>query len=341
VTTSDAPGDSESSEEVAGAAQPAVAGRRARVRRAGHGPRSRPMVAWLGRAALRAASWPSYRVIYRVGGWLGLAQFHLPGRSRAATRVNLKLCLPELDDARRKQLERASLIETGRTMFELGALWHWNRERVSALVREFDGEGVLAAALAEGRGVILLTPHLGAWELCCAFISLRHPLTALYRAPNVLEMDAVYTRARQRFGAKLVTADATGVRTLHRALHDGEVGGILPDQDPGRGSGIFVPYFGVAANTSVLVARLASKLRVPVLFIWAERLPRGAGFRIHIERASAELGDSDPERATRALNREVERLVRRLPEQYLWSYKRFRYRPPGEASPYREAASDE
>jgi KDO2-lipid IV(A) lauroyltransferase len=174
-----------------------------------------------------------------------------------------------------------------------------------------------------------------------AFVSQRYPITCLYRPPNVLEMDAVYTRARERFGAKLVPADATGVRALHRALHDGAVGGILPDQDPGRGSGIFVPYFGVAANTSVLPVRLASKLRLPVLFIWAERLPRAAGFRIHIERAADDLGDPDPERATTALNREVERLVRRLPEQYLWSYKRFRYRPPGEPSPYKEAAGDE
>jgi KDO2-lipid IV(A) lauroyltransferase len=339
--SSDAQGDSASSEPTEAGAQSTPAGRRARPRRAGHGPRSRPWVALLGRAALRIASWPSYRTLYHLGGWLGLAQFYLPGRSRSATRVNLRLCLPELDSAARKQLERASLIESGRTMLELGAIWGWDRERVSALMREVVGEDLLRDAHAEGRGVIMMTPHLGAWELCCPFLSLRYPFTCIYRPPNVLEMDAVYTRARERFGAKLVPADATGVRALHRAIHDGGLGGILPDQDPGRGSGIFVPFFGVPANTSVLVARLAAKVRAPVVFVWAERLPRGAGFRIHLERASSDVSDPDVELATRALNRDVERLVRRLPEQYLWSYKRFRYRPPGESSPYKETASDE
>lgn len=334
----DSSGPSDSGGEQGRTAAPT---RRARVRREGHGPRSRPVLALLGRAALRMASWPPYSVIYRLGGWLGLAQFYLPGRSRDATRVNLKLCLPELDDAQRRALERASLIETGRTMFELGALWHWSRERFSALVREVEGRELLADAQAQGRGLILLVPHLGAWELCFIYINLLQPFTVLYRPPNVLEMDRVYTKCRTRFGGHLASADAAGVRLLHRTLHDGQAIGILPDQDPGRGSGVFVPFFGIPANTSVLAARFGAKLHPQILCAWAERLPRAQGFRIHIERTSDELENPDVELATAALNREVERLARRLPEQYLWSYKRFRHRPPGAPNPYKAREADD
>jgi KDO2-lipid IV(A) lauroyltransferase len=338
ASEADSSGSSDSGGEQPRAAAPT---RRARVRREGHGPRSRPMLALLGRAALRMASWPPYSVIYRIGGWLGLAQFHLPGSSRDATRVNLKLCLPELDDAQRRALERASLIETGRTMFELGAIWRWEHERLLGLVCEVDGVGLFEAARDAGRGMILLVPHLGSWELCLHYVSCKLPITALYRPPNVLEMDSVYTKCRERFGAKMARADAVGVRTLHRALHDRQAIGILPDQDPGRGSGVFVPFFGIPANTSVLVARFGAKLHPSILCMWAERLPRAQGFRIHFERTSDELANPNVELATAALNREVEHLVRRLPEQYLWSYKRFRHRPHGAPNPYKAREADD
>jgi KDO2-lipid IV(A) lauroyltransferase len=123
---------------------------------------------------------------------------------------------------------------------------------------------------------------------------------------------------------------------LHRALRSGEIAGILPDQDPGHGSGVFVPFFGILANTTTLIAKLVNRTRPAVLFIWAERLPAGAGFRMHIvEPSSPQLYDDDVEIAVRAMNCELENLIRTAPQQYLWSYKRFRYRPPGLKNPYR------
>jgi KDO2-lipid IV(A) lauroyltransferase len=266
----------------------------------------------------------------------------VPNRSRDVTRINLKLCMPELAESERAQLERDSLMEAGRTMFELGALWNWERERVLALVREVRGVEALDEALREKRGVIGLTPHLGAWEMVGLWVGAHYPFTALYRPPRAAEMESVYRVARERLGSRLVPTDANGVRTIYRVLAAGEVCGILPDQDPGRGAGIFVPFFGPVANTTVFVARLAHKSGAPVIFSWAERLPRGAGFCLHFERGPRDLGDPDVEVATRALNREIERLVRRLPAQYLWSYSRFRTRPPGERSPYKlDASADE
>jgi KDO2-lipid IV(A) lauroyltransferase len=310
--------------------------RRARGRKAGDATRSAPLLAACGRAAVRCAGRLSFRTIHRLGGALGLALDRLPTQERRATRINLELCLPELGTAARRALARRSLIETGRTMLELGALWSWPRERVLALVREVRGLDRLHAALARGKGVLVLTPHLGAWELTGLFTGSVAPLTAMYKPPPVREMEAFYTRARERCGARLVPADASGVRALHRALRAGEMAGVLPDQDPGRGSGVFAPFFGVLANTTTLVAKLAHRTGAAVVLVWSERLPAGAGFRVHVvEPQASDFDAPQVERAVAAMNRELERLIRSAPEQYLWSYKRFRHRPGGQPNPYR------
>lgn len=295
--------------------------------------RSRPLTAAFHCTALRVAGLlplGALRALGRLGGRV-LARFDT--RERQVTRTNLELCWPGLDAAARARLERASLVETGQTIAEFPALWCWSAERTLALVREVRGEERFLEARSRG-GVLLLTPHLGAWEFSGLYVASRVPLTALYKPPPIEQMERFYTDARERTGAKLVPADASGVRALSRALREGAVAGVLPDQDPGRGSGIFVPYLGPLANTTTLVVKLLEKTGVPLFLCWSERVK--GGFRVHfVEAAEPDLRCGDVARAVAAMNRELERLVRAAPEQYLWSYKRFRNRPPGEADPYR------
>jgi KDO2-lipid IV(A) lauroyltransferase len=289
------------------------------------------------RLGLRLASLLSMGATYRLGGWLAPRALRFQGRARDSLLLNLELCFPDLSPAARAELARASLAEAFRTMLELGPLWCWKRERVLSLVKEVVGLERLDAALAKGRGVVLLGPHLGAWEMVGLYVSARAPVTSLYRAPRVLQLEGLYRRARGRFGAKLAPADAGGVRELYRALQRGELVGVLPDQDPGHGGGVFAPFFGVPANTSTLSARLVARTGAAPLFAWAERLERGAGFRLHIvEPTCAALRTcEDVEHAVLALNQELERLILCRPEQYLWSYRRFRHRPEGQPNPYR------
>lgn len=302
--------------------------------------RSRPGRAWLGTTALRAGAKLSFPTLYRLGGLAGAALHRLPTPERCATRVNLEACLPELSAQAREQLARASLIETGRTFAEFGALWCWPAQRALELVVETRGLELFECARAQGRGVLLLTPHLGAWELSGLFFSSLAPLTAMYKRPPVAELEEFYNRSRGRLGAKLAPNDAGGVAMVLRALRAGEVAGILPDQDPGRGGGVFAPWFGVLANTTTLVAKLAARSGAPVLLTWCERLPQARGFRIHVSALSREIGLDDPLAGTAALNLELEQLIRSAPEQYLWSYKRFRTRPEGLGNPYREGVCE-
>ena len=141
--------------------------------------------------------------------------------------------------------------------------------------------------------------------------------------------------ARERVGAHLVATGASGVRALHAALQRGGMIGILPDQDPRDGAGVFAPFFGIPAKSMTLLSRLAARSGAAVFLTTAERLPDAAGFRLDFERLPEAVGDVDAEQAALALNQALEQRVRRQPAQYQWCYKRFRSQPEGGARFYR------
>jgi len=269
-----------------------------------------------------------------IGSMLGWMLWWVPNDLRRIAARNLSLCFPELPAIEHDRLLRRDLLETGKLLLELGPLWFWRGERVLALVQgPVPGEEALTAAVRQKQGAILLTPHLGAWEMAGLYYSSRHPLTILYR-PSRLGLDELSVRGRGRLGGKVVATDARGVRTLLTSLRNGEVLGILPDQDPGDEGGVFAPFFGIAASTMTLVSRLALKTGVPVFLTWAERLPRGRGYALHLRALPEVTAAASLDESVAALNRGVEAAVRSLPTQYLWAYKRFKTRPPGEPKLY-------
>ncbi len=274
------------------------------------------------------------RVVHGIGTAVGWGLVVVPNRRRRTTETNLSLCYPEISHGESVRLSRESLIETGRGLTETSALWLRQDDKILPLVRRTSGEEQLSDAFAENRGVILAVPHLGAWEMVGLYCSAHYPITSLYRPPPIAAMEPLMRQARERLGARLVPTDANGIRALYKALSKGEMVGILPDQDPAAGTGVFAPFFGVAANTMVLLSRLASKTQAPVIFAYAERLSKGRGYHLHFLRGAAGINDRDLERSAAEVNGMVEQCVRRLPQQYLWCYKRFRTRPPGEPRLY-------
>jgi KDO2-lipid IV(A) lauroyltransferase len=275
------------------------------------------------------------RVSQALGALVGALAWRFSPRTRSVTLRNLELCLPELTGTERKELARSSLMEAGKTFLEVGALWRWPRERITGLAVEVSGRELVDQAVASGRGVILASPHLGAWEMVGLYWSTQHLITSLYRPSRVPTVDACIRRWREHLDARLVPADAGGVKALLLALKRGQIAGILPDQEPGQeGGGAFVPFFGVPAWTMTLLSRLASRSGALVVFCYAERLPKGKGFHLQVIPAPEAIADEDPVRGATALNQGVEDCVRRLPQQYQWAYRRFRTHPPGEASRY-------
>lgn len=275
-------------------------------------------------------------LLYALGTGLGRALWwRRRARERVHTEVNMRIVHPELDDAARAALVRECLVETGHAVTEMAAVWGRGARHALGLVREVEGQALLDAALRSGRGLIVAAPHLGCWELLNYWLCARTPIAILYAPPRHLAWEPMLVRARGDLAPEQVRAEGAGVRALYKRLAAGGVVGILPDQQPKRGEGQFAPFFGIDANTMVLLPRIAQRTGATVLFAFAERLPRGTGYRMHIRAAPPGIDDADPRIACSALNRGVEECVRLAFPQYQWVYKRWAERPqPDVPDPY-------
>lgn len=270
-------------------------------------------------------------VLHGLATSLGSLMWWLPNkRSRIALR-HLDLCLPELPESERRRIARASLIHFVKAILEAPAIWFGPERRLRAWLNDPPAAAQLRQVTSAG-GAILLCPHIGSWELAGMFCASLGGITSLYK-PQKGAIDALILEGRARLGANLVPTTGGGVRALLHALRQGQMIGVLPDQDPPQGSGVFAPLFGIPAHTSELVSKLAARSGAPVCFCYAERLTWGRGFRFHIVPLGGEVADAAGGAA--ALNRGIESVLTHLPEQYWWSYKRFRRLPRGIQSPYR------
>lgn len=272
------------------------------------------------------------RALHALGAGVGRLALALRAASARHAQVNLAIARPQLDPAARAALVREAMAEDGKTLAEVVKIWGSSPRKALQLVREVRGEALFDAALKSGRGVIVAAPHLGCWEVLNYWLCAKPPMAILYRPPRIAAVEGLLRKVRGAFAPEQVRAEGAGVRTLYRRLAAGGTVGILPDQKPRAGEGQFAPFFGRDALTMVLLPRLAARTGATVLFLFAERLPRGAGYRIHVLPAPGGIDDADPAVACRALNRGVEVCVERAFAQYQWHYKRYtRYDQP---SPY-------
>jgi KDO2-lipid IV(A) lauroyltransferase len=265
-------------------------------------------------------------LLHGFGFGIGTLLWWLPNSMKRNTLLQLQRCVPELSQTERNRLARLSLINSAKAISEAPALWFAPLWRLRRWLRAPQTQAQMRELIAGGKGLILLSPHIGAWELAGLFCADNGAITSLYK-PQKGALDALILLGRTRNGATLVPTSTGGVKSLLQALRHGEMVGILPDHDPPEHSGGFAPLFGIPAHTTTLVSKLASRSEVPVYFIYAERLSWARGFRYHMRQAPAAI--SNQEQGLAALNLGVEQVIRHLPEQYWWGYKRYRRRPPG------------
>ena len=287
--------------------------------------------------AVARLPWPLLRALADGMARLWLAR---DAREARVARRNLELIRPELDPAAREALLGEILRTTARQAFETLRLWTRPSARNLADIAVVHGEALFDAALASGKGLIVAAPHHGNWELLNQWLAARTPLAILYKPPESRVGEAFLRRVRADAGGDVeqVRAEAAGVRTLLKRLQKGGVVGILPDQQPKAGDGVFAPFFGRQALTMTLLSRLAERSGATVLFCSCERLPNTSPprFAIHVQAAPDAVADADPQRAVAALNAAIEAIARRDFAQYQWTYKRYTLRPPGsgEENPY-------
>ena len=231
----------------------------------------------------------------------------------------------------------AAVAEAGKSVLELPFIWCAPAERVArhATVENWQ---LVERALAHGRGIGFLTPHLGCFDIVAQQIALRTALTVMYRPPKRAALKPLIEGARARENLMLAPANMSGVRIFAKCLKKGQPIGLLPDQVPQEGEGVWAEFFGRPAYTMTLPAKLAQMGGAEVIITYAERLPGGRGYRVHFVPFTESLDGSSAEQA-RTINAAMEQLIARSPAQYLWSYNRFKV-PRGAPPPTPVAAKD-
>lgn len=285
-------------------------------------------------AAAAGVGWLPLWLQRALGGLAGRVAHALNTREAKVARRNLEIIAPQLPVAERERRVGDILRSTGRNSIETLRIWTRSRRSNLRLIRAAHGGEMLDAALAAGKGLIIAAPHYGNWELLVEAMAARGPFTLVYRVPEKPAGDVFLRLARGGDNVRLVPAETNAMRPLWKALIDGGMVGITPDQQPKFGGGEFAPFFGRQALTLSLIPKLAARSGAPVLFAWTE--PVSGGFDLHFQTASEKIADADLGAATAAMNAQVEAIARRDPDQYQWTYKRFSRRPPesGETNPY-------
>ncbi|MCE4554225.1 lysophospholipid acyltransferase family protein [Pelomonas cellulosilytica] len=268
------------------------------------------------------SGWP-LALLHALGAVLGWIVFFASGVYRRRFRDNVARAGIPWAEA------RPAVAAAGRMATELPWLWVGTRGRSLGDKLRWDGGELIEAALAEKRGLVMLTPHLGCFEICAQAIAERFttpesPITVLYRPARQAALRDVMAGSRERPGLATAPASLAGVRQMIRALRRGEVIGLLPDQVPPDGLGVWAPFFGRPAYTMTLAARLVQQTGAAVLLIWGERLPHGEGFTVHVLPAPEIAKDASADAAAATINAAMESLIRRAPGQYLWGYHRYK-----------------
>jgi KDO2-lipid IV(A) lauroyltransferase len=275
-----------------------------------------------------------WRAVQAVGAAIGWLMWKLPNSSREVVRINLGKCFPELDAVERERLVGRSLQDIGRTLTESACAWIWPAQKSIALVREVEGLDVLKDALASGKGVVGITSHLGNWEVLNHFYCAQCKPIVFYRPPKLKAVDELLRKQRAQLGNRVAPSTKEGILSVIKEVRKGGTVGIPADPEPSLSAGVFVPFLGTEALTSKFVSGMLSGGKACGVFLHALRLPDGSGFKVIFEAAPEDMYSTDTPTAVAAMSKVVERYVRTYPSQYMWSMKRFKKRPPGEAKWY-------
>ncbi|MEN9868675.1 MAG: hypothetical protein RL748_4265 [Pseudomonadota bacterium] len=273
--------------------------------------------------------------LFRLFSLLPLSLLHLLGAGLGWLVYALS---PTYRKRLRQNCERAGFLshlpqaiaEAGKSIAELPFVWCAPQERVTRHCQVDNFEMVLQR-MAQGERILFLTPHLGCFELTAQMIALRTRLTAMYRPPRKAILRPLIEGARARSNLHLAPANLGGVRILAKELKKGHSVGILPDQTPQEGEGVWADFFGRPAYTMSLPIKLQQMAKATIILTYAERLPRGRGFVVRFV-PFGELPDAPLAEQARAINQAMEALIARCPAQYFWSYNRYKV-PPGVNGP--------
>ncbi len=260
------------------------------------------------------------KINHLVGGFVGLLIYAINSKSKKVATRNIDICFPEMSKVEKRILVKKSLIETGKNLTESSLIWNQSFEQNKKYIRNIYGEQYME----QNNKTILLVPHIGCWEITGRVIALKRPVTFLYKPLRKEEQNQYLFERRNQGNLVMASADKSGVLKLQRALNENQLIGILPDQDPGEEGTEMAPFFNRQVSTMTLLVRLAKKHQAKVVMLWANRLEKGKGFDLNFEPVDLSLDSDDVLEQITLMNKSIEHLIERFPEQYMWTYKRFK-----------------
>lgn len=288
---------------------------------------------WLGLGLLWLVTQLPYRALLTIGRLLGAGMYRVAGERRRIAARNLELCFPEKSAKERKQLLKENFASTGIAFFEMAMSWWWSRQRLARLAH-VEGLEHLKQAQLDGKGVILMALHFTTLEIGAALLGQKHTIDGMYREHGNPLFDFIQRRGRERHNLDSLAVEREDVRGMLKLLRAGRAIWYAPDQDYGAKQSIFVPLFDIQAATVTATSKFARLGKALVVPFTQERLADGSGYRLVIHPPLTDFpGESDEVDCLR-INQWVEASVRECPEQYLWTHRRFKSRPPGEAKLY-------
>ena len=260
------------------------------------------------------------KINHIFGAIIGKLLYTFGSEAKKVSAQNIKICFPELSSAGQESLVKNALIHTGKNLTESGLIWNQSFSKNANYVSDFNGEHYLDSS----KKTILLVPHIGCWELTGRVLANSRKVTFMYKPLRSQKQNDYLFKRRNKGNLTMASADKSGILKIQRALKNSELVGMLPDQDPGVYGGIMAPFFNTKANTMTLLAKIAKKNDLQVLIFWAKRLPRGEGYELNLEPIDLNINGDTLEGQVASMNQCVENLIRKMPEQYMWSYKRFK-----------------
>lgn len=239
--------------------------------------------------------------------------------------LNIQIAFPDMDQQQRQQLTKKAIRNELTSYFEFLSIWGASNQKNIQRIQKIHGEHYFHDALLEKKGLVLVIPHFGTWEVMNSWLSQYTQMTILYKPVKNPDADQFVRDARSREQAHLVPTDESGVRQIFKALKQGGTTAILPDHTPDHG-GDMVDYFGIPLASSSLSAKLIQKTKAKALLIYTMRNDQD-GFDMYIEQINPQIYEGPAENGTRIIHQSLEQLIQRYPEHYHWSYKRFRANP--------------
>lgn len=290
---------------------------------------------WLGLGLLWLIVQLPYRVLLVLGRGLGALMYRLAGARRKIAARNLELCFPQMPAAERKALLKENFASTGIAFFEMAMSWWWPKARLARLAH-IEGLEHLQHAQAQAQGVILMAIHFTTLEIGAALLGQVHTIDGMYREHKNPLFDYIQRRGRERHNLDATAIEREDVRAMLKVLRAGRAIWYAPDQDYGRKQSIFVPLFDISAATVTATTKFARLGRAQVLPFTQQRLANGHGYQLTIHPPLAGFPAASEEADALLINQWVEQAITACPEQYLWSHRRFKTRPPGEAAVYQK-----